>query len=318
MGEIHISLIAIGSAGITMARRIDKTRYGFDRIVAIDTSERALRLASNADQKILLASEAGKKPASAELARRCALEQADVLVSALGDSSLVVIVAGLGGAAGTGISGVVATLAKGIGALTLVFASMPFAFEDLAHQAQASEGLQRLQRTADHVLAISNEDQGQRFGEHLGMDALLQRQLAALGNYLWHASAARGTGFVGIDLEDVLSALAMHGQPHVARIFWGEAAGPDRSEFAIRRALVGQQDRPDGKFRLFSVSVSIRAMRDGPYSLKMREINTVMNVVKRLPGCDDVSSLIFSGDYDEALGEKLQVSVVANYLEREC
>src|SRR3989304_2881008 len=69
-------------------------------------------------------------------------------------SDIVFVVAGLGGAAGTGAGPVVAATAKGQGAVTIGIAILPFTLE--GRDARAQGGLDRFRAEADSVIVGDN------------------------------------------------------------------------------------------------------------------------------------------------------------------
>jgi len=72
-------------------------------------------------------------------------------------ANVVLIVAGLGGGAGSGIAPVLAKAVKDCGALTLAFVTLPFTCEGNRRQNQAQLGLEQLKAVADGVVCLSNQ-----------------------------------------------------------------------------------------------------------------------------------------------------------------
>ena len=72
-------------------------------------------------------------------------------------AEVVFILAGLGGGAGSGISPVLARIAKAVGALVLAFVTTPFSCEGTHRQAFAEQGLEELREAADGVICLPNQ-----------------------------------------------------------------------------------------------------------------------------------------------------------------
>jgi|GEM_PF-3436315 len=306
----RVSLVAIGGAGVAMVNRIDKARYGLHKIIAIDTSARALKNAK-ADHVILLNDADKRKPATANLAWELGEQQRAIVEREIADAHLVIIVAGMGGTTGTGVALSVAAAARRQNALTVAFAVTPFAFEAQQRQINSAAGIQALQSVAHSVTIVSNERLAQQFATQASFTEVIAQGSTALHHFLWNTSGClTHPGLVGIDFEDIRTVLDSRG---LSGIGWGEAVGDKRAEQAVQQALSHATLIPAGPTTLQSVGVSIRAANK---TLRMKEINTVMNQIKtsmdRLSSSD--GHVIFSADYDETLGQSMQISVLANWV----
>lgn len=305
----RISLVACGGAGIAMAREISKAEYGLHEIIAIDTDAFALRRAANADRIVLISSGDGSMPLSHHDVRRLAVEQRDTIADAIGQPDLVIVLAGLGGAAGTGVSGVVSRVARDSGTPTRSFATLPSADEWESRRVAGEDGFVELARCCHNTLAFplgllpvaKAADAG---GENERL------AVAGLRHYLENTcgSVTRCT-FVANDFEDlqlVLDQSEPGTQNSVSSIGWGEAAGAGRALQAVRAAL----DHPllvsmsEGSVR--GVSVAIRAHVG---RLGLAELGAAMNAVTERLGDSD-ASIIFSADYDNTLDDRMRVSVL--------
>lgn len=154
-----IKVVGVGGGGINAVNRtIAADVKGVDYLAA-DTDSQALQ-ASRAPFKIQLGAKlteglgCGGKP---EIGRRAALEGADKIIEALRCADMAFVTTGLGGGTATGGASVFASLARGMGALTLAVATRPFAFEGEGRMQQAERGLADLCQAADAVISIPNE-----------------------------------------------------------------------------------------------------------------------------------------------------------------
>ena len=92
-----------------------------------------------------------------ERGRAIAEEQFATLKTACEGADVILIVAGLGGGAGSGISPVLARAAKETGALVLAFVTLPFVCEGNRRQQQAQQSLEQLKSVADGVICLPSQ-----------------------------------------------------------------------------------------------------------------------------------------------------------------
>lgn len=146
----RISVVGVGGAGGNVVSALyDRDVRGVET-VAVNTDHAGLSKAA-ADVKVLLGQVELEDRIAA--ARASAEASESTLKDAL-SSDIVFVVAGMGGAAGTGAAPVVARLAKANGAVTIAIGILPFAIEGRAEAAQA--GLEELRTVADSVIVVDN------------------------------------------------------------------------------------------------------------------------------------------------------------------
>lgn len=309
-----ISIIACGGAGIAMARHIDKAAYGIHEIIAIDTSHRTLKSARNADKTLLINSDEIRKPQSVQDAWHLAETHTNAISEAIGQPHMAIILTGLGGAAGTGIANIVSLQARSQGTFTVALATRPFAFEQPVRQLTSTRGLAALAgygRTCTCVLPL------QSIAEHIAPEANFDSTFScvqkAVHHFLWNTAAClTHLGIVGIDFEDIRTVLSPSdwGLNSTSSIGWGEAQGPNRASLATQQALNHPFLLSGGNEFAYGIGVSIRASKK---SLKMKQINAVMNTIKE-QACQPDTHVIFSADYDETLEDRMQVSILLHRL----
>lgn len=96
-------------------------------------------------------------------ARAACLRHRGILSEMLAGSNMVVLLAGLGGGTGSGVTPIMARLARVARAVTITAVVTPFDFEGAARKRRADAVISRLQREADLVMAFSNEEWINRF-----------------------------------------------------------------------------------------------------------------------------------------------------------
>ena len=98
-------------------------------------------------------------------ARAMALRQREVLRALVADADMVVLVAGLGGGTGSGVTPIMARVAHEAGALTFAAVVTPFGYEGVRRLQKADTAIRHLRREADLVMEFSNEDWSKRFSD---------------------------------------------------------------------------------------------------------------------------------------------------------
>src|SRR5713226_8797225 len=162
-----ISVVGVGGAGGKMVSALyDRDIKGVETI-AVNTDPSGLSK-TECDVKILLGQPAdGDRIAGA---RASAEDQEGSLRESL-SSDIVFVVAGLGGAAGTGAAPVVARAARANGAVTIGVAILPFEIEGRTEAAR--QGLEEFRREADSVIVVEN-DSLNRFADQMSFNEAMQ------------------------------------------------------------------------------------------------------------------------------------------------
>ncbi len=156
---LTIKVVGCGGGGSNTITRLMEEGVRGAELIACNTDAVHLRQV-HANRKILLGRQttrglgAGAIPQVGEKAAR---EAEPELKKAIEHSDIVFITCGLGGGTGTGAAPIVAQLAKETGALTIAFATKPFAAEGKSRQENAEHGLNRLRAVADTVVTIPND-----------------------------------------------------------------------------------------------------------------------------------------------------------------
>ena len=157
LGEPAIAVVGCGGAGSNVVHGI---YWGSNRIetVAVNTDEERLRKV-DAHKRVLIGKDvtfgrdAGGFP---EIGEHCAEKARHVLREALKGYDMVFVVAGMGGGTGTGVSPVVASVAKELNAITFALPIMPFDVEGAARMTTARKGADRLKDIADFTVVLDN------------------------------------------------------------------------------------------------------------------------------------------------------------------
>jgi cell division protein FtsZ len=157
VGQARMSVIGCGGGGQNMIDWIYNKGIDGAEIIAINTDLQDLKL-KQANKKILVGKEvtkglgAGGNP---EMGAAAANESITEIKEAIKDSDMVFICAGMGGGTGTGISPVVAKVAKDNGSIVIGVVTMPFSVERNRID-KAEYGLKQLRQYCDTVIVIDN------------------------------------------------------------------------------------------------------------------------------------------------------------------
>lgn len=102
-------------------------------------------------------------------ARAMALRQRQALQALVAGTDMVVLVAGLGGGTGSGVTPIMARLASEAGALTVTAIVTPFEYEGVRRRQKAVTAIRYLKREADLVMEFSNEDWSKQYSDDTQM-----------------------------------------------------------------------------------------------------------------------------------------------------
>jgi len=235
VGKANIKVMGVGGAGNNMVSWLYKKGIQGAEIIAANTDKQHLDI-SEADQKFLIGANltrglgcGGYPNKGAEAARESLQEIREHLKGA----DMVFITAGMGGGTGTGVSPLVAQVAKEIGAIVIGTVTMPLDIEK-ARVDKAEFGLEQLRDKCDTVIVIDNNRLVTIAGN------LPLKQAFAVANELV-STMIKGIvetiavpSLVNLDYADVKAIMSEGG---VSVIGIGESDTASRVDEAVKRAL---------------------------------------------------------------------------------
>ncbi len=116
------------------------------------------------------------------IAQTSAFKHQDDLRSLVAGADIVILVAGLGGGTGSGVSPILAGMAKQSGAQTLAVVVTPFHWE-MGRYPNAFEAVKNMRRECDYMVALSNQAAGDAMGDNATLeDVIKQQELEGLGS----------------------------------------------------------------------------------------------------------------------------------------
>jgi cell division protein FtsZ len=307
----RISVIGVGGAGgNAIANMMRADVQGVDFVVA-NTDAQALNN-STADRRIQLGLKitqglgAGSRP---EIGRAAAEETLDDIMQALEDAHMCFIAAGMGGGTGTGAAPVIAKAARDKGILTVGVVTKPFAFEGARRGRSADAGIAELQQHVDTLIVIPNQNlfrlanSETTFKQAFEMaDEVLQQGVRGITDLMVMP------GLINLDFADVRSVMSEMGK---AMMGTGEADGDNRAieaaEKAISNPLLDGVSMKGAKGVIISIT--------GGEDMRLMEVDEAASHIKEL--VDPDANIIWGSAFNNDLGGKIRVSVVATGIEAE-
>ena len=307
-------LLGLGGAGGSAVSRMAERWGEGPEVVAMNTDTQALA-ACTVKRCVPIGPKVAQglgAAADVTVGRLAAEESAEAIRETVANHDIVFLVVGLGGGTGTGGAPVICQAARDAGALTLVFATMPFPFEGDRRRRQAEEGLRALQHAADAVVCMPN----QRLLELVdpaktGLEEAFRHSDLMVGegvHGLWRLLAQ--TGVINIDLADIRQLAERSGGTcafaHV------EAEGPARTSIVLKRLL----DSPLlDKGRLLAESAGLLVNITGGPDLTLADVQGLMGQISSQgrPGAHRFMGAIIEPTYRNRIA--LTVLASENWLE---
>ena len=307
----RISVIGVGGAGgNAIANMMRADVQGVDFVVA-NTDAQALNN-SESDRRIQLGLKitqglgAGSRP---EIGRAAAEESLEEIIQSLDGAHMCFIAAGMGGGTGTGAAPVIAKAARDRGILTVGVVTKPFAFEGARRSRSAEAGISELQQHVDTLIVIPNQNlfrlanSETTFKQAFEMaDEVLQQGVRGITDLMVMP------GLINLDFADVRSVMSEMGK---AMMGTGEADGDNRAieaaEKAISNPLLDGVSMKGAKGVIISIT--------GGEDMRLMEVDEAASHIKEL--VDPDANIIWGSAFNNDLGGKIRVSVVATGIEAE-
>ena len=301
---VRIKVIGVGGGGNNVVNRMVRSGTRGVDFVAVNTDKQALNVSSatykiQIGEKLTHGQGAGSDP---EVGRKSAEESRAQLSTALEDTDMVFITAGMGGGTGTGGAPIVAEIAREQGILTVGVVTKPFGFEGRRRMQQAEKGIEELQGKVDSLVIIPNErlkhatDQKITFANAFEIaDDVLRQAVQSISDLI------RDTGFINLDFADVTAIMKNAGMAHMGV---GRAAGKGKAEEAARMAISSPL-----------LETSIHGARGvlinvtGSMDIGLEEVEQAASLVQDAVHPDALT--IFGATFDESMDDEIRVTVIA-------
>lgn len=306
-----IKVIGVGGGGSNAVNNMfEKGIIGVDFAV-MNTDNQALDL-SPVSNKIQLGPTltegrgAGSKP---NIGREACIEsEEDVKKLFSDDTKMVFITAGMGGGTGTGAAPVIAKAAQELDILTVGIVTMPFTFEGRRRQKQANEGLEEFKKYVDTLIVISNDKLREIHGNLSLTQAFSQADSILTTAAKSIAEIITVPGYVNVDFEDVNTVMRGSGVSIMGTATMdGDERARRAAEAALNSPLLEDNDIRGAEHILLNIT-------SGTKEVTMDEIFEITEFIQEEAGYG--TDLIWGNCFDEKLGDKLTVTVIATGFER--
>jgi len=144
--------VGVGTAGCRVASKISRFKTGVHRFYYLSCDENDLKELS--ESVYIPLTQLKKEPA---VVRGAGIKHLNKIREVVRGAKLTLIISGLGGATGSGLSPLVAEVAKEEGSVVLAVAIMPSNFES-SKLFYSSIALRHLSRICDYIIIIDNND----------------------------------------------------------------------------------------------------------------------------------------------------------------
>lgn len=153
-------IIGVGGAGINVVNSIfNKDTESFN--MAICGTDSKVMLQSSISKKLLIKPKLEKETSYSErfsIYKGAALKQINDIENLFAKKDkMAIVIAGMAGNTGTGLTPIVANAVKKIGLITIAIIITPFNFEGELRKNRAKEGLLELENYADIIFTLGNE-----------------------------------------------------------------------------------------------------------------------------------------------------------------
>ena len=307
---VNIKVVGIGGGGNNAIREMT-TLQGMSNLdlIAINTDLQALSL-SQAGQKIQIGKSltnglgTGGNP---EIGKKAAEEDKEKISKAIENADILFITTGMGGGTGTGVSSVVAKIAKQHGILTIGVVTKPFAFEGKKRKLQAEVGIEELINEVDALITISNDrllkiiSKDTSMKDAFGMtDKVLCQSVQAIADLITIP------GLINLDLADVRTVAKDAG---LSLVGIGTGKGKKKAAAAAKMAITSpllEVSIKGAKALLINVT--------GGLDMSLFEVNEIVDIISKAVGQD--TNIVFGAIINEEMKDEIRVSVIATRCEQ--
>lgn len=304
----RIKVVGIGGGGCNAVTRMVNAGLRGVEFIGMNTDLQALSSCAspiklNIGAKLTKGLGAGANP---DVGRRAVEESRNDIEAQLSGGDMIFITSGMGGGTGTGGAPLIASISKGLGALTVSIVTKPFRFEGRRRTQQAEKGIQELREQVDTLIVIPNDklltlakEQTTVEEAFLMADEVLRQGVNGITELIL------APGLINLDFADVKAIMENSGN---ALVGLGESSGEDRATRAVQLAISSPllESSIDG-----AKGVLINFM--GGTDLSLQEVNRAATIVYEL--VDPEANIIFGTSLNDALQDRVKVMILATGFE---
>ena len=306
----RLTVIGVGGAGCNAVNNMIAAGLQGVEFVVANTDAQSLS-ASSAEHRVQLGANlteglgAGSRPEIGEAAAEEAIEE---IRTHIAGAHMVFIAAGMGGGTGTGAATVIARAAREAGVLTVGVVCKPFQFEGARRMRIAEAGVQELRQHVDTLIVIPNQNLFRIANERTTFaEAFVLADQVLYAGVACIVELVLKEGLINLDFADVKTIMSGMG---TAMMGTGEATGERRAvlaaEEAISNPLLDEVSLKGARGLLLSIS--------GGSDMTLYEVDEAASRVRQ--EVDPEANIIVGATFDEQLGDRLRVSIVASGMNR--
>jgi cell division protein FtsZ len=302
VNDPEVVAVGVGSAGSKIVSLLSRKSLVIDRFAYVSCdrsdfstvdSEDAIFIQSPIDQKLTPA-----------IVRGLAVKSQGKIRDAVSGSKVVLVVAGLGGATGSGLAPLVASIARESGATVVGVAVMPFEFERKM-KFYAGVSLRRLRTSSLGVIVIDNDTLMHSSTEDSTLATLYDSANKAAVKALGSLFSKPSDGSKPLGLNKLLASVVRKGY---SLLGVSSSSAPDRAEDALAGAVVSIGKAAETK----EAEQAVISM-NGDSSLSAKEVGLV---VERFGSIMDNQAIEVEYSVDQTGSSQLQVSLLASGFRR--
>ena len=312
---MRIKIFGVGGAGINLIEHMMKYPTPGAEFIAVHGSTEAL--AQSSAHKRFLLGLTGRPRGRASHARYDAESVMDDVLGLMLGADLIMIVAAMGGATGSGVPPVIARIARELRIHTVAVVAKPFEWETNVRRVVAKESADQLANCADSVIEVFNQSAAQMLcvediEYERGLDAVndaiggIAAEIVGIVNAPGNASG-NVPEIAPLSFDDFRTVMRAPGKALVGAAV---GVGPGRARMALQQALSSPllegMDLSDARRILVSITTA-------PGALRTEEAQSIVKLARAAAGCADLK---FCTTTDPSYGDRLRVTVFGVGLHR--
>lgn len=297
-----IKVVGVGGAGNNAVNRMVDANVSSAELIGVNTDSQAL-LSCKAPTTIQIGEKltkglgAGAQP---EIGEKAAEENLEEIAKALEGADMVFVTCGMGGGTGTGAAPVIASVAKGQGALTVGVVTRPFTFEGRTRLDNAIVGIEKLRDSVDTLIVIPNDKLLEIVDKRTSMpealkkaDEVLQQSVQGITDLINYPA------LINLDFADVQTVMKDMGFAHIGI---GRSSGDEKALEAVQQAV-------SSPLLETTISGAANVIINISGNTSLDDVNVAASYVREMAGED--SNVIFGVMFDENEGDNVTITVIA-------
>ena len=297
-----IKVVGVGGAGNNAVNRMVDANVSSAELIGVNTDSQAL-LSCKAPTTIQIGEKltkglgAGAQP---EIGEKAAEENLEEIAKALEGADMVFVTCGMGGGTGTGAAPVIASVAKGQGALTVGVVTRPFTFEGRTRLDNAIVGIEKLRDSVDTLIVIPEDKLLEIVDKRTSMpealkkaDEVLQQSVQGITDLINYPA------LINLDFADVQTVMKDMGFAHIGI---GRSSGDEKALEAVQQAV-------SSPLLETTISGAANVIINISGNTSLDDVNVAASYVREMAGGD--SNVILGVMFDENEGDNVTITVIA-------